>query len=170
MGQVNSCMAELLRARSVARLSVVLFLLALLGGCTAGDNGRERVALNDGGVLDLSQLQGRVLVVNYWAIWCAPCRHEIPELNRLAKEDSDKVLVVGVNYDKVSGEQLAQQLEELAIEFATLLRDPAAELGHTATGVLPETLIVAPDGRLQQVLVGPQTLASLRAAVAQVQR
>jgi len=145
---------------------VGLLVLALVAGCS-GDP-RQQFAADSGAGVDLAALDGRVLVVNYWAVWCAPCRHEIPELNELARADAAQVTVVGVNYDRVAGEQLADQVAQLGIEFPTLLRNPAEQLGHTASGVLPETLIVAPDGVLVDVLIGPQTLASLREAVAAV--
>ncbi|MFW2422185.1 MAG: TlpA family protein disulfide reductase [Porticoccaceae bacterium] len=152
---------------------LALFFLALVSaallGCSGGDNGRERFATDRQEILDFTDLQGRAVVVNYWAIWCAPCRHEIPELNRLAAEYSDELVVVGVNYDKVVGDTLAEQVSDLGIQFATLLRDPASHLGHTASGVLPETLIVTAQGQLGEVLVGPQTLQSLREALARVE-
>lgn len=150
----------------------LFFLVALsaaLLGCSGGDNGRQRFATDSQEILDFSDLQGRAVVVNYWAIWCAPCRHEIPELNRLAVEYSDELVVVGVNYDKVVGDILADQVNDLGIQFATLLRDPANHLGHTASGVLPETLIVTAQGQLGEVLVGPQTLQSLREALVRVE-
>lgn len=140
-----------------------LLALLLLVGCA--DRSGHYTADRGAGV-DLNALDGRVLVVNYWAIWCAPCRHEVPELNQLASLDAAAVTVVGVNYDRVGGAQLGEQVAQLGIEFPTLLRDPAGALGHTASGVLPETLIVAPSGELVDVLIGPQTLQSLRAAIA----
>ena len=46
------------------------------------------------------------MIINYWATWCAPCRDEIPELNELAHELSESLLVIGVNFDQVMGEEL----------------------------------------------------------------
>ena len=150
------------RVRQVSLFAVMFCVL--LVGCS-GDNGRERFALAGGATVDLNQLNGRVLVVNYWAIWCAPCRHEVPELNRLAASYRDTVQVVGFNYDKVAGQILQQQVAELGIEFPSLVRDPADWLGHSASGVLPETLIIAANGELSSVLVGPQTVETLLQAV-----
>ncbi len=147
------------------RVVAPLLALMLLAGC-ADRSGHY--AADRGAGVDLNALDGRVLVVNYWAVWCAPCRHEVPELNQLASQDAATVTVVGVNYDRVQGAQLSEQVAQLGIEFPTLLADPAAALGHTASGVLPETLIVAPSGELVDVLVGPQTLKSLRDAIAAV--
>ena len=115
---------------------------------------------------ELSELRGRWVVINYWAEWCKPCIKEIPELNELAREYQD-LAVVGVNFDGAVGEELADQISQLGIAFPVLAEDPAARLGIPRPAVLPTTLILDPQGRLAQTLVGPQTLESLADAVGQ---
>ncbi len=117
--------------------------------------------------LGIEQLSadGRTVIINYWAIWCAPCREEIPELNEFAAEHADRVAVYAVNFDGVMGEQLLQQAGELGIEFALLEEDPAAELGYARPTVLPTTLFISADGEVLQRLLGPQTLADLEQAL-----
>jgi thiol-disulfide isomerase/thioredoxin len=105
-------------------------------------------------------------VVNYWAEWCKPCIKEIPELNELAQANPE-LRVFGVNYDGFTGEELAQQVQKLGIEFPLLAEDPATRLGTARPVVLPTTLILTPDGELAATLVGPQTLESLLAAIEQ---
>ena len=114
----------------------------------------------------LSELRGRWVVINYWAEWCKPCIKEIPELNELAREYPD-LAVVGVNFDGAEGEELANQISQLGIAFPVLAEDPAARLGIPRPAVLPTTLILDPQGKLAQTLVGPQTLESLAQAVGQ---
>ncbi|MBA6412790.1 TlpA family protein disulfide reductase [Parahaliea sp. F7430] len=109
-------------------------------------------------------LRGQWVFINYWAQWCKPCIEEIPELNRLNSEH-DHITVLGVNYDGASAEQLAEQEAALGITFQTLSEDPAAQLGTTRPVVLPTTLVLNPQGELLHTLVGPQTEASLLAAI-----
>ena len=97
-------------------------------------------------------------VVNYWAIWCKPCREEIPELNQL--NQIDNVVVLGVNFDRKVGEALVSDAAELGIEF-TIIDDPSPHLDITRPYVLPTTLILSPDGDLVATLVGPQTAESI---------
>ena len=119
------------------------------------------------GTLDLERLDGQWVVINYWAEWCKPCIKEIPELNALDKR-YPAVAVMGVNYDGLSGEELQAQAREFGIEFHLLTTDPAPQLGVARPVVLPTTLILDPQGRLTETLVGPQTLESLALVTGQV--
>lgn len=118
------------------------------------------------GELQLDQLRGQWVVINYWAQWCKPCIKEVPELNRL-NSDYAGVTVLGVNYDGASGDDLASQVAQLGIDFTTLAVDPSGQLGIARPVVLPTTLILDPNGQLQETLIGPQTLASLARATSQ---
>ncbi|MFT5711053.1 MAG: thiol-disulfide isomerase/thioredoxin [Halioglobus sp.] len=115
---------------------------------------------------DIEKLRGQWVVINYWAKWCKPCIKEIPELNELNQHYSE-VTVVGVNYDGATGESLAAQIEQLGIEFAILSQDPAGELQQPRPVVLPTSIILDPTGKVSQILLGPQTLASLAKATQQ---
>ena len=104
---------------------------------------------------------GHWRIINYWAIWCAPCREEIPELNALDR--NTELLVMGVNYDGKTGSELASQAAEMGITFALLEADPRFSLDVERPQVLPTTLLVSPDGQVTDTLVGPQTQDSLLA-------
>lgn len=141
------------------RILPALLLAALLPACSP--------APPENATLD--RYSGRWLVINYWAAWCKPCIEEIPELNRLDRIHAD-VVVIGVNFDGVRGEELDRQVRELGVAFPVLAVDPAAELGVARPVVLPTTLLVDPAGELRQTLVGPQTLESLTAALGKKNR
>lgn len=102
---------------------------------------------------------GHWRVVNYWAIWCTPCRTEIPELNALHEETDLRVL--GVNFEGETGESLAAQAAELGITFILVENDPGPSLGQPRPRVLPTTWLVSPDGVVTDTLVGPQTQESI---------
>lgn len=161
------------------RLVLTLGLLAFLAACTDDSQSPsgsadasvnttadpESIALLDGTTLALSGLKGRWVFVNYWAEWCAPCREEIPELNILQAEEGDRVLVLGVNFDQLPVEVMGPQAEKLGIRFAVAAEDPRDLLGITLPEVLPSTYVFDPDGRQLGVLIGPQNLDQLRAAM-----
>ena len=135
-------------------LLLTLFLVACSGNTT--------YHLLDGGTIDV-KAPGRILIINYWAIWCAPCRKEIPELNELASHHSEKLMIVGVNFDGSQDELLKNEIQKLGIEFPSLLQDPRSVWGLGPVSILPETLIIGSDGRLRHRLIGPQTLSSIEA-------
>ena len=104
---------------------------------------------------------GHWRIVNYWAVWCGPCREEIPELNRLHQETD--LVVFAVNYDGKQGEELASQAAAMDIGFTLLAQDPGPALRVERPSVLPTTLLVNPAGKVTDTLVGPQTEETLLA-------
>jgi thiol-disulfide isomerase/thioredoxin len=139
---------------------LLLTMALVLGGCSDRQDASP-------GTLDLERLRGQWVVINYWAEWCKPCIKEIPELNALDQR-YPTVTVMGVNYDGLSGDELLGQAQTLGIEFRLLASDPAPQLGVPRPVVLPTTLILDPQGRLTETLVGPQTLESLALVTGQV--
>lgn len=117
--------------------------------------------IQGGTTLDSSRLAGAVIVINFWASWCVPCREEAADLQRFAQQhQADGVVLVGILYsDTVSNARRFR--EEFGLTYP-LINDPD---GRTAIdfGVrgVPETFLVAPDGRVMARLigaVGPTTL------------
>lgn len=140
-----------------SRLALLGGMIALLFACSRED------ASTDG--FNLEDYKGEWLIINYWATWCGPCLKEIPELNTLAKTHQGEISVLGVNYDKNTGEQLTQDIAMMGIEFETLEKDPAAVLKLSRPEGLPVTYLYNPEGEMAAKLVGPQTSASLLARI-----
>lgn len=136
----------------------VLTALLLTGGCAPSEPS------NEAGSGPLAAYAGRWVVLNYWAEWCAPCRQEIPELNALDAEHAD-VVVIGVNFDGITGDALMAATRKMGITFTVLGQDPAPALGLDAPEVLPTTLIFGPEGSLRARLVGPQTRTSIESVL-----
>ncbi len=103
-----------------------------------------------------SDLEGRFQIVNYWAIWCAPCKHEIPELQAL-HDNYENVSVFGVNFDQPELDVMSEQAKLMNIGFPTYRRDPSSDFGIKTPEVLPTTLVFSPNREMLATLVGPQT-------------
>ena len=111
--------------------------------------------------------KGKWVLVNYWATWCGPCMKEIPELNKLAKTHAHRLVLLGVDYDQPKGAELEKQVRKMKIEYTVMAGDPSKRLGIKEPDVLPTTYVFSPGMSLKATLVGPQTEASILAAMGQ---
>ena len=142
----------------------VIFFVALLGLSGCAKEPSYRVA--DGSQMQLSELRGNWVLINYWADWCRPCREEIPELNILhQRQEGEPIFVLGVNFDYLEGQELTDLIGEMGIEFPVLVDDPQVLVGYAAAEVLPMTVIIPPQGEVHKVLVGPQTAETIEASL-----
>ncbi len=103
----------------------------------------------DGNERSLSDFQGRVVVLNLWATWCAPCRKEMPSLDRLqAALGGDDFDVIALAVDRGDLSKVLSFYEDVGIENLRVYHDPTAKAGRTlrAPG-LPTTLIIDRKGQ-----------------------
>lgn len=108
---------------------------------------------------------GKRIFINYWAEWCKPCVTEIPELNQFARQHSDKVIVLGFNFDQKQGAELLAAMEKVTMTVPATLHNPATVFALPEVSGLPTTLVVDEQGRLVTALMGPQTAATLAQAL-----
>ena len=116
-----------------------------------------RLLAADGKVLSLAAFRGRIVVVNFWATWCAPCVKEMPSLQRLqALLPADQVAIVALSEDLKGWPVIAPFLEKWNLASLPVYFDPEAATG-TAMGAtnLPTTVILDRDGREAGRLIGP---------------
>ena len=107
--------------------------------------------------LSLADLQGRVVIVNFWASWCGPCRIEQPDLNQVHDLLPDtEVMLVGVNIEDTEANALAH-LAEFDVAYLSLF-DPVNELAGRFSGIgartIPTTIFLDPEGRVAARLLG----------------
>ncbi len=109
-----------------------------------------------GGSIDLADQEGRVLLVNFWATWCAPCREEIPDLNALQAElGGEGLRVIGVALDRQGREKVEPFAEKLSIEYPVVIdAEGTAESEFGPIPGLPTTIVVGPDGQITKRVVG----------------
>jgi thiol-disulfide isomerase/thioredoxin len=108
----------------------------------------------DGRVRKLSEWQGKTVVVNFWATWCAPCREEMPSLERLRSRAGDRPIdVVAVNVGE-SPERVAQFTREVPVTFAILFDRAGATAKSWKVRGYPTSYVIGPDGRIRYYFVG----------------
>ena len=110
----------------------------------------------DGDTLRMADLEGNLVLVNFWATWCPPCIAEIPDLNELYEALSrDGLVVLGVSEDQEGIEVVAPFAAEHAIAYPVVL-DPEGTLARAYGGVfgLPTTFLVSQEGEVVNRFAG----------------
>ncbi len=108
----------------------------------------------DGNLHSLAAQKGKWLVLNFWATWCAPCIHEMPELQAFYESNIDVVTVWGVTFEETPIEAIREFVEKLKVTYPIVGRegDPITPYGQVR--VLPTTFIVDPEGKFHRRIEG----------------
>lgn len=114
---------------------------------------------------ELSQWQGKLLLVNFWATWCAPCVEEMPELTELQSEQSFKNLqVIGIGID--SADNIREFTEKHKISYPIYVSgmegsEMSRKLGNQQGG-LPYTVLIGSDGQIKKTYLGRLKMDTVR--------
>ncbi len=119
----------------------------------------------DGEPLRLSDLQGRIVVLNFWATWCPPCRYEIPYFIEMQDEYADDVVFVGVSIDEGGWDDVRPFAEEYGINYPLLLDDGVVSEEYGGAYVLPTTFVLDREGRIEVFAPGMVREAELRQVI-----
>lgn len=111
----------------------------------------------DGRPVTLGNFRGKVLLINLWATWCAPCRQEMPSLDRLeAKLGGSRFQVVPVSVDRGGVAIVRRFYEQVGVRHLAIFLDPSgAVLRQAAARGLPTTLLIDGEGQEIRRVVGP---------------
>lgn len=108
----------------------------------------------DGKVHEFSDYKGKWVIVNYWAIFCPPCRVEIPDLIRFLDDNSDKVTILGMDAGMDEVERLKEFAEDQKINYPIIPTQNSTMAAFGEVPGLPSTYIVSPSGELVDTHVG----------------
>ena len=122
---------------------------------------RERVPVQpftapdvDGRRISMADLKGKVVLVNFWATWCPPCREEIPDLIALQEKYRDRLQIVGISQDSGSTEGVRRFVEAHHINYPIVMSTPEIERLFPNVYALPTSFLIDRDGRIAQKHVG----------------
>jgi peroxiredoxin len=109
----------------------------------------------EGRPAQLREFRGKLVLLNFWATWCAPCLHEMPSMERLYQTfKQTEFVLLAVSMDRLGEEVARPFVDNLKLTFPVLL-DTSSEVGRQY-GVrgLPATYLIDPDGRLIGAVIG----------------
>ncbi len=147
------------RLRAVVVLSIALLVVlgfTVSGGAVEKGAQAPDFSLPDtaGTTVSLSQMQGKVVVVNFFTIWCQPCRHEMPDLNAIYNENKDKGLaMVGICLN-ADPNQLKILVKQLKLDYPVLLGTDKVSKDYGEIVGVPTTFIIDKQGKVAEKIVG----------------
>ncbi len=108
----------------------------------------------DGREITLSQLKGKVVLLDFWATWCAPCREAIPYLVQLYKNyREDGLELIGMNMDKGDVESVRRFITSMDIPYPVVGAPEEVVRNYRVTGI-PVTVLIDKEGRIRERFVG----------------
>ena len=108
----------------------------------------------DGDVVSTAAFHGKVVLLNFWATWCPPCREEIPELIDLTNRYKDTLQVVGISMDDASPEEVKQFAIHMGINYPIIMGGREIITPYGGVPALPTSYIINRESRIVQKHVG----------------
>ena len=109
----------------------------------------------DGKTVSFADLRGKVVLVNFWATWCPPCRAEIPDLVALQEKYRDKLVVLGISEDEDATPQAVKAFGvERKVNYPIVMKTPELAKIFKGVSALPTTFVIDPEGKIRQRHVG----------------
>lgn len=103
----------------------------------------------DGKPVKLSDFKGKVVILNFWATWCPPCRQEIPDFIALQKQYADKGLViVGVSLDEGGPALVKPFVKKMGINYPIVMGDQKTAAAYGGIQVVPTTFVIDKNGKI----------------------
>ncbi len=119
----------------------------------------------DGGTFTLSEQRGTIVILNFWASWCGPCREEAPALERISQRYGDQVQVIGITYNDQPNDSRAF-IDEFGITYANA-DDPRAEISQRLYHIqgVPESFVIDQNGEIANFMYAAVNEAEMIAII-----
>ena len=118
---------------------------------------RPELTLKDlnGRTIRLSKYHGKVVLINFWATWCPPCRAEMPDLIRLQREHAkDGLQIIGITYERESKARVRRFAGRIKVNYPIILGTPEIKGRFSPDEILPLTVVINRDGQVVEVIRG----------------
>jgi peroxiredoxin len=124
---------------------------------------------SDGKTVHLSDYKGKVVLLDFWATWCGPCKIEIPWLKEFQRKFRDKGFeVIGVSMDEEGWQVVKPFVTELAINYRIVIGDDSTAQLYGGVDALPTAFVIDREGRIAAVHVGLTSKGEIEHGIEQV--
>jgi peroxiredoxin len=164
---ISSTMVRTMRQRLLLAcpLVVVVLSLALLSfslSCSSKKPTTEEATAPefvltslDGQQVRLSQYRGKVVILDFWATWCPPCKLELPHFIELYKEfRQDGLEIIGVSLDRIGQQEVSAFVKEWKIPYTVVMGNGAVVKSYGGIRGIPTTFVIGKDGKIYRKYVG----------------
>lgn len=154
---------------------ILIFILALSINAFSGDNklnkniSNENIVIKldgdkapefslksvDGKIVKLSDYKGKVVIIDFWATWCPPCRRGIPDLVAIQNEFTDKVVIVGISLDREKTiKDVPGFVKDYGINYPIVYGDDKVVISYGGIQSIPTSFVVDKTGNVADMHVG----------------
>jgi thiol-disulfide isomerase/thioredoxin len=143
----------------MTRAAITATLLVALSSLVLGQGERPAPKLElkdvEGRALRLSDYKGKVVLLNFWATWCAPCRAEMPDLVKWQREYKSRGLqVIGVTYPPEELAEAREFIKSIGVNYPVALGDERTKAMFDKGETLPVTVVIDKKGMIREVIQG----------------
>jgi peroxiredoxin len=142
-------------------LGAICLIIPLLGQSAPGVAGQTAVAPRwslkdlDGKTVNFSDFKGKVVILDFWATWCGPCRAEIPGFIALQKQyEKQGLVVVGLSVDEDGANVVKPFVQKLGMNYPVVLADEKTREAFGAIEAVPTTFLIDREGRIVKEHMG----------------
>jgi peroxiredoxin len=143
----------------MTRAAITAMLLVAISSLVLGQGGKPAPELElkdvEGRALRLSDYKGKVVLLNFWATWCAPCRAEMPDLVKWQREYKKRGLqVIGVTHPPEELAEVHEFIKSIEVNYPVALGDERTKAMFDKGETLPVTVVIDKKGMIREVIQG----------------